>query len=266
MLGAIFGDIVGSVYETDPDLDYNFPLLKPESRPTDDSIMTIAVAKALMETYGKSDDEIRNAVVKNMQKFGRMYMDAGYGRLFMEWLKAEDPKPYNSFGNGSGMRVSPVGWMYDSLEETLRIAKLTAEVTHNHPEGIKGAQAVAAAVFMARTGCDKEEIRKYIEETFDYDLSRTLAQIKPTYKFHETCQKSVPESIISFYEAECFEDAVRNAVYLRGDTDTMACMAGAIAEAYFGMPEEFRDEAVLRLDEPLKEVVFEFLDFLKKNK
>ena len=266
MLGAIFGDIVGSVYEADPDLDYNFPLLKEDSRPTDDSIMTIAVAKALMDTFGKSDDEIREAVVKNMQKFGRMYINAGYGRLFIEWLKSEDPKPYNSFGNGSGMRVSAAGWLYDTLEETLRIAKLTAEVTHNHPEGIKGAQAVAAAVFMARTGHDKEEIKEYIEETFQYDLSRTLAEIKPVYRFYGSCQESVPESIRSFYEAECYEDAVRNAVYLRGDTDTMACMAGAIAEVYFGMPEVFKEEAMLRLDEPLREVVWEFLEFIKEHK
>ena len=266
MIGAIFGDIAGSVYEFDNTYDYNFWLLKPGSAPTDESFMTLAVAKALLETYGKSDDEIRAAVVKYMLEFGHKYPDGGYGGHFYCWLREKDPKPYNSCGNGSGMRVSAAGWMYDTLEETLHAAKLTAEVTHNHPEGIKGAQAIASAVFLARTGSDREEIKEYIEKTFNYDLSRSLEEIKPTYGFYETCQKSVPEAIRAFYEGENFEDVIRRAVSLGGDSDTIACMAGAIAEAYFGMPDAFREEALIRLDEPLRKIVFDFWDFIKNKK
>ena len=167
MLGAIFGDIVGSVYEFGNTKDYNFRLLSHGSRPTDDTCMTLAVAKALMASWGQDDDAVRAAVVKNMQELGHRYPRAGYGGMFSKWLKKRDPKPYNSFGNGSAMRVSPAGWLYRTLDETLHAAKLTAEVTHNHPEGIKGAQAIAAAVFLARAGAEKEEIIHYIADTFD---------------------------------------------------------------------------------------------------
>ena len=191
MLGAIFGDIAGSVYEFRNTHNYHFTLLCKDSQPTDDSYMTLAVAKALMDTYGMDDETIKQALVKEMQRIGHLHPDAGYGGRFYYWLQAEQPEPYNSFGNGSGMRVSAAGWMYDTLEETLHAAELTACVTHNHPEGIKGAQAIASAIFLARTKHTKEEIRAYIAETFDYDLNRTLDEIRPTYAFYEICQKSL---------------------------------------------------------------------------
>lgn len=265
MLGAIFGDIVGSVYEFDNTNDYNFKLLSKHSGPTDDSYMTLAVAKALMETYEEDYDNIRRAVVTNMQEIGRRYPFGGYGGRFRLWLTEEDPKPYNSFGNGSGMRVSPAGWLYQTMEETLHVAELTADVTHNHPEGIKGAQAIAAGIFLARAGATKDEIIEYIAKNFEYDLSRTLEEIKPDYGFYEICQKSVPEAIIAFYEGENYEDVIRLAISLGGDSDTIACMAGAIAEAYYGMPENFKDEALRRLPEDLRKIVYEFKDFYQKN-
>ena len=177
MLGAIFGDIAGSVYEFNNTSDYNFEMLTEHSRPTDDSYMTLAVARALMETYGKDDETIKRAVVKRMQEFGSKYPDGDYGNRFSQWLLEDDPKPYRSFGNGSAMRVAAAGWLYQTLDETLHAAKLTAEVTHNHPEGIKGAQAVAAAIFLARAGADKDEIMSYISNKFGYDLLRSLAEI-----------------------------------------------------------------------------------------
>ena len=262
MLGAIFGDIVGSAYEFNNTNEYDFELLTKWSRPTDDSYMTLAVAKALMETDALGDpDAVHTALVRNMQDFGRRYPHAGYGGMFSEWLRDTDPQPYNSFGNGSGMRVAAAGWLYPTLEETLVAAKLTAEVTHNHPEGIKGAQAVAAGICLARTGADKREIRDYIAGTFDYDLDRTLDEIRPDYGFYEICQKSVPEAVIAFLEGEDYEDVIRRAVSLGGDSDTIACMAGAIAEPYFGMPDEFKEEALARLDKPMRALVHEFRRF-----
>lgn len=263
MLGAIFGDIAGSVYEFNNTHNYNFTLLSSRSCPTDDSYMTLAVAKALMETYGKDDESIRAAVAADMQDIGMRYPDAGYGAMFSRWLRQENPEPYNSYGNGSAMRVAAAGWLYNTLEETLHAAKLTAEVTHNHPEGIKGAQAVSAAIFLARDGADKKLIADYITGTFGYDLSRTLDQIRPGYQFYETCQKSVPEAIIAFEEGENFEDVIRKAVSLGGDSDTIACMAGAIAEAYFGMPEELKEAAIERLDMPMRDIVTDFVSFCK---
>ena len=261
MLGAIFGDIVGSVYEFNNTHDYNFPLLSKESRPTDDTCMTLAVAKALMESYGKDDDTVRTAVIKNMREIGSCYPNIGYGGMFYCWLWDEDPRPYYSFGNGSAMRVSAAGWLYSTMEETLHAAELTAEVTHNHQEGIKGAKAVAAAIFLGRAGWRKEKIAEYITRTFDYDLSRTLDEIRPGYGFNATCQGSVPEAIIAFMEGKDFEDVIRKAVSLGGDSDTIACMAGAIAEAYYGMPEEYRKETLNRLDDTLRKIVCEYKDF-----
>ena len=265
MLGAIFGDIAGSVYEFNNTSDYNFEMLTEHSRPTDDSYMTLAVARALMETYGKDDETIKRAVVKRMQEFGRKYPDGDYGNRFSQWLLEDDPKPYRSFGNGSAMRVAAAGWLYQTLDETLHAAKLTAEVTHNHPEGIKGAQAVAAAIFLARAGADKDEIMSYISNKFEYDLLRSLAEIKPYYEFYETCQKSVPEAIIAFYEGENYEDVIRKSISLGGDSDTIACMAGSIAEAYFGMPEEFKEEALARLTPELRQIAEDFSAFYNEH-
>jgi len=264
MLGAIFGDIVGSVYEGYNTHNYNFPLLSPQSRPTDDSCMTLAVAKALMESYGADDDTIRASLVRNMQEMGRKYPRAGYGGSFRRWIVAADPHPYNSFGNGSAMRVAAAGWLYRTLEETLHAAELTAEVTHNHPEGIKGAQAIAAAIFLARAGASKEDIINYIAKTFEYNLFRTLDQIRPGYSFEVSCQKSCPEAIIAFFEGENYEDVIRKAVTLGGDSDTIACMAGAIAEAYYGMPDSLKKAALDRLDWPMKKIVRDFRDFYHK--
>ena len=263
MLGAIFGDIVGSVYEFNNTKKYDFPLLRKWSEPTDDSYMTLAVAQALMKSYGQDDDAVRDSVTSCMQHVGKMYPHAGYGGMFRAWLREKDPQPYNSFGNGSAMRVSPAGWLYRTLDETLHAAKLTAEVTHNHPEGVKGAQAVAAAVFLARAGADKEQIARYISNMFGYDLSRTLDEIRPAYGFYEICQKSVPEAVIAFLEGENYEDVIRKAVSLGGDSDTIACMAGSIEEAYFGMPDEMKEEALSRLPGAMRDIVYEFRKFYR---
>ena len=265
MLGAIFGDIVGSVYEFNNTGDLHFPLLSRYSRPTDDSIMTLAVARALMETWGQPDDAILAALVWEMRDFGARYPNGGYGGRFSDWLAADDPQPYGSFGNGSAMRVSPVGWLCGTMEDTLHMARLTAEVTHNHPEGIKGAQAIAAGVFLARAGQDKDAILRSLTERFHYDLTRTLDEIRPTYGFYEICQKSVPEAIRAFYEGETYEDVIRRAVALGGDSDTIACMAGALAEAYYGMPEAFQKEALARMDSFQRGVVRDFRAFCRAH-
>jgi len=229
MLGAIAGDIVGSSRERHPVKTTLGPLFPRGSRVTDDSILTIAVAGAIL-TGGSYLQAVHEA--------GRKYPHAGYGGRFTSWLRSSDPIPYNSWGNGSAMRVAPVGFAFHTEAEVLRQAKLSAEISHNHPEGIKGAQAVALAIFMARTGASKSEVKVEIMHRFGYNLNRKLDQIRPDYSFDVSCAGSVPESIICFLEADSWEEAVRNAVSLGGDSDTMACMAGGIAEAYFGpLPE-----------------------------
>ena len=254
MLGAILGDMVGSLFEFDHN-NYkhkDFPLLSEKSHFTDDTVMTVAVARGLIA--GQGDAQKTFAEVQNeMQHWGKAYPDAGYGGMFGQWLYAEHPQPYGSFGNGSAMRVSAAGWLFDTLDKTLEMAKVTAEVTHNHPEGIKGAQVTAAAIFLARTGHSKPEIRQYVEQTFGYDLSRTCDEIRPGYRHVETCQQTVPEAIIAFLESNSFEDALRNAVSLGGDSDTLACITGGIAEAFYGMPQELRDETLKRLPEDIRE-------------
>lgn len=250
MLGAIIGDIVGSRYESRPVKSRDFPLFDDFSRFTDDTVLTIAVANALLK--GTSyHDEIRH--------FSLQHRRAGYGGGFRKWMMATNPQPYNSYGNGSAMRVSPVGFMANSQEWALSEAKKTAEITHNHPEGIKGAQSVALAIYLARTGMDKATLRQTISERFGYDLSRTIDEIKPTYKFDVTCQGSVPESIIAFLDSTDYESAIRNAIWLGGDADTMACIAGGIAEAFYQeIPTQFLDEAMRRLPEDFKEIVQAF--------
>ena len=240
MLGAIIGDIVGSTRESAPVRSTEFHLFEENSRFTDDTVMTIAVADALLSVPGdwldtpeEHADGIRGKIVQSMQTWGRRYPDAGYGGWFMSWLCEEDPKPYNSYGNGSAMRVSPCGLMAESLEEALELARVSAEVTHNHPEGIKGAQATAAAVYLARTGSSIPEIRAYISDNF-YPLDRTLEEIRPDYSFNETCQGTVPEAITAFLESDSFEDAIRNAISLGGDSDTIGAITGAVAWAYYG--------------------------------
>lgn len=264
MYGAILGDIIGSPYEFDRgNKSKDFEMFEGDAGFTDDSVMTIAVAEALIATLGEDDEDIRQALVYSMRRWGKKYPDAGYGGRFRKWLAAADPKPYGSYGNGSAMRVSSAGWLYDTLEETLHAARLTAEVTHDHPEGIKGAQATAAAIFMARTGSPKEDIRNYIVSEFCYDLSRTIDEIRPSYRHVESCQETVPEAVTAFLEGESFEDVIRTAVSLGGDCDTLTCIAGSVAEAFYGVPDDLKDECELRITAEMLDVV-KSLDELRK--
>lgn len=259
MYGAIAGDMIGSVYEFNSIKTTEFPLFSRRSHFTDDTVMTVAVAEALMKTADLSDlAAVRAAVVKSMQRWGRKYHDAGFGGTFYHWLDKRDPKPYGSFGNGSAMRVSSVGWLAGDADQVKELARATADVTHDHPEGVKGAQATAAAIYMARKGKTKDEIRKVIEDEYGYDFSRSLAEIRPHYHFEVSCQKSVPEAILCFFEGDSYESVVRNAVSLGGDADTQAAIAGAIAEAYYGIPEEIVKEARSRLPEDMRSVADAF--------
>ncbi len=225
MIGAIAGDIIGSVYEFGRTKSKDFPLFTPGSAFTDDSVLTVAVAQAIL-----TDGDYKRAVLD----FGRRYPNAGYGGFFSDWLRSPDPQPYNSWGNGSAMRVSPVGFAFDSVDEVLREARRSAEFTHDHPEGIKGAEATALAIFLARTEWDKDLIRTEVASRFGYDLDRTVEDIRPGYGFDESCQRTVPEAIVAFLDSVSYEDAVRNAISLGGDSDTLACITGGIAEAYYG--------------------------------
>lgn len=258
LLGGIAGDIIGSIYEFNPVRFKDFELFKSNSTYTDDTVMTIANAEWLLS---------KGVLMDIMRKYGHKYPGAGYGGMFYDWLKSRCPKPYNSFGNGSAMRVSPVGWAFETLEETLEAAKQSAEITHNHPEGIKGAQATAACIFMARTGKSKQEIKEYVETKFGYDLSRTCNEIRPTYQFNESCQDTVPESIIAFLESTDFESAIRLTVSLGGDADTMGAITGAIAEAYYNViPEHIKNEVLKRLPEEFINVLGEFYNrFISKE-
>ena len=244
LTGAITGDIVGSIYEFDNIKTTEFELFTQECFFTDDTVMTIAVAEALLKVNPTdSEEKIRAALVSSMKKWGRWYPHAGYGGRFRCWLISADTEPYNSYGNGSAMRVSPAGWLYDDMETTRRMARLTADVTHNHPEGIRGAEATVAAIFLARTGASKEEIRAYVETEFGYNLGFTCDEIRPDYYFNETCQETVPQAFAAFLDGQEFEDAIRLGVSLGGDTDTLCAIAGSIAEAYFGVPEDIAETA-----------------------
>lgn len=259
MYGAIIGDIVGSPYEFEDGFkEKDFPLFSKDSDFTDDTVMTLAVCEALMLDPDADDAVIRTNVSECMQRWGRKYPDRGYGERFIHWLFDFDPRPYKSFGNGSAMRVSGVGWLYDTVEMTRHVAKLTAEVTHNHPEGIKGAEAIASAIWLARNGKSKDEIRQYVETQFNYDLSRTCDEIRPGNKFDASCQGSVPVAFAAFFEGTDFEDVVRLAVSLGGDSDTIADMAGAVAEAFYGVPSALVTEVTERLPEDLAQVLISF--------
>lgn len=257
MLGAIIGDIVGSVYEFDSHKMKEFPLFVPECRPTDDSILTIAVGCACVMSELGDEKEFKSNLARLMREIGRQYSDAGFGKGFYCWMMDDNGEAYGSSTNGSAMRVSPVAWAAGTLEEAERLAKWSAEITHNHPDGIKGAQAVAASVFMARSGKTKEEIRNYVEEKY-YDLDFTLDEIRPSYKHEMSCNRSVPQAIVCFLEAQDFEDALRNAVSLGGDGDTLAAIAGSIAEAYYGIPDDIQEEALEYLDDGLKDYYYEY--------
>lgn len=261
MYGAILVDMIGAPFEFDRSpKTKEFPLFSRNSEFTDDSVMTIAVAEALLDTVRKSDDEIRSALVSSMRKWGKCYPDAGYGGRFYGWLRAQNPEPYGSYGNGSAMRVSSAGWLSESVDETRRIARLTAEVTHNHPEGIKGAEATASAIFLARTGHGKDEIKDYVISEFGYNLSRSCDEIRPTYHHVESCQQTVPEAITAFLEGTDFEGVIRTAVSLGGDCDTLTCIAGSIAEAFYGIPDEMITECRNRLPKDMLAVLDRFAE------
>lgn len=257
ILGAIAGDTIGSVYEFNPTKNYNFQLLHNGMEYTDDSIMTLAVADWLLH----DDAHTQEGLTKSMQYWGNVYPYpmGSYGGMFAGWLHNPNPSPYNSWGNGSAMRVSAVGYAADSLDETLRIAKISAEVTHNHPEGIKGAQATAAAIFLAHTGKTKKEIADYVEQTFGYDLQRDYEEIKKDYHFEGSCQETVPQSIIAFLQSKDYEDAIRLTVALGGDADTMGAITGAIAGAFYKeVPDNIANFTLSKLPEDLKTVLNEF--------
>lgn len=260
MYGAILGDMIGAPYEFDRgNKTKDFEMFNDRVCFTDDSVMTIAVADALMRISNDADDDdVKMAVIQSMQKWGKKYPRAGHGQRFFFWLGKKNPQPYGSWGNGSAMRVSSVGWLYNSLEETRKYARLTAEVTHNHPEGIKGAEAVASAIFMARNGASKDEIKKYIIQEFDYDLSRTCDEIRPGYHHIESCQETVPEALTAFMEGADFEDVVRTAVSLGGDCDTLTCIAASIAEAFYGLPDNMKDECRKRLPKDMLGILDRF--------
>jgi len=257
ILGAITGDIIGSIYEWNnvKTIDFDLFSTKPRSKFTDDSVLTLATMDALLNQ--------RN-YAKTYQLFGRNYPNRGYGGHFRQWIYEENPEPYNSWGNGSAMRVSPVGWYCNSLENVLAEAEKSAVVTHNHPEGIKGAQSVAAAIYLARTGKDKDEIKKYITDTFHYNLERKIDDIRPDYEFDVSCQGSVPEAIIAFLESTNFESAIRLAISIGGDSDTIACITGGIAEAYYKHIPEYIVENVLNILPP--ELIKIIEDFSEKYK
>ena len=256
MIGAIAGDIIGSVYEHDNITRTDFPLFNPRCRFTDDTVLTVAVADCLL--HGKSYAE-------TYREYFHRYPFSGYGGSFIRWADLPRRGPYYSFGNGSAMRVGPVGWAFNNLEEVLAEAKRSAEVTHNHPEGIKGAQSVAAAIFLARTGAPREDIGAFITKTFDYQLDEPIDEIRKHYRFDVTCQGSVPQAIRAFLESDGYEDAVRKAISIGGDSDTIACITGGIAEAFYkGVPQEIVSFAMEKLDNELRQVVIEFQDRFMK--
>lgn len=262
MLGAIIGDIVGSRFEWNNYRSKDFIFFHENSHMTDDSIMTIAIAKAILNSKPDRSD-LGEKAIHYMRYFGQKYSNYGYGGMFSYWLITANPEPYNSFGNGAAMRVSACGFAAKSLEDAKLLYKLVTEVTHNHPEGLKGAEATTVAIYLARTGYTIPQIREYINKNY-YNLNFTLDEIRDTYQFNETCQESVPQALEAFFESESFEDAIRNAISIGGDSDTIAAITGGIAEAYYGIPENIR-EITMRyyLNDAIKEIINEFDDRYK---
>jgi len=275
LIGAIIGDIVGSRFEFNNHRSKDFELFTDECFVTDDSIMTLAVAKAIMETCrtfessvvtsGFSDEfysVLERNTIRYMQEIGRKYPNCGYGSRFYQWIFSQNPQPYGSFGNGAAMRISPVGFAARSKEEAVKMSKVVTSVSHNHAEGIKGAEATVIAIFMARTGSSKEEIRSRITRDY-YELDFTLDEIRDTYEFDETCQGTVPQAIEAFLESTSFEDAIRNAISIGGDSDTLAAITGGIAEAYYGVPIDMEEKALTYLDPLLRSIYDEWENFIK---
>jgi ADP-ribosylglycohydrolase len=251
MLGAIAGDIIGSIYERQNIKTKAFPLFGSESRFTDDTVLTVAVAETLLEN---------GSYVQKFHDYFHRYPDAGYGGTFRKWATAASQEPYNSWGNGSAMRVSPIGFAFNQVDQVLEEAARSAAVTHNHPEGVKGAQATAVAILLARQGNSKTEIRDELTERFGYSFSQSLSELRPTYTFDVSCQGSVPPAILAFLESTDFEDAIRNAISIGGDSDTIACIAGGIAHAFYGeVPEAIAQQTLARLDLPMRTVVERFM-------
>ena len=261
IIGAIAGDVIGSAYEFNPTRDHDFELFTPKSTFTDDTVLTMANALWLLEDEQHTPERLVNIMLDMCRK----YPDRGYGGRFARWIYDSNPQPYDSFGNGSAMRVSPVGYYANSLDEALALAKVSAEVTHNHPEGIKGAQVTAAAIFLARQGKTKQEIRDYVEKTFGYDLSRTLEEIRPTFTFDETCQHTVPEAITCFMEGKDYEDVVRLSVALAGDADTIAAIAGSISSAIDEVPNEISQPVIALLSEEFCTTLLRFNELVAKR-
>ena len=265
MIGAILGDIIGSRHEFFNIKTKDFELFTPRCGFTDDSVMTCAVALAMMECKGNYKD-LSEKTVEVMQSVGRKYPNCGYGGMFYEWMFSDQPKPYNSYGNGAAMRISPVGFIARNVEEAKDLSYKVTSVTHNHPEGLKGAEATAVAIVMARQGCSKEEIRKVMERNY-YKPEYTVEGYRKEIKGHgaETCQVSLPEALQCFYEGEDYEDVIRNCISIGGDSDTLAAIAGGIAEAFYGVPEEFKEQLSIYLDERLMNIVESFEETVRKQ-
>ena len=261
MLGAIIGDVIGSPYEFSSDKTKDFDLFAPECRFTDDSLMTIAIGCACAYADLDNENDFKKAVSDTMREIGRKYPYESYGQMFYEWLMDDTEGPYYSYGNGSAMRVSPIGWIAKSLEEAKILARWSAEVTHNHHEGIKGAVSVASAIYMARMGASKDQIYEYISKEY-YDLNFTLDSIRDSYRFDVTCEGSVPQAFVCFLESCDFEDAVRNAVSLGGDGDTIAAIAGSIAEAFYGIPADIAEKGLSYLDDDLMDYYLQYSEIL----
>lgn len=276
MIGAIIGDIVGSRFELNNYRSKDFNLFTEECKVTDDSIMTLAVAKAIMETEKIKEpmhirefnqhyySHMEKNTVKYMQEIGRKYPNCGYGGMFSKWVFSKNPKPYNSFGNGAAMRISPISFVAKTEREVSLLSKVVTRVTHNHQEGVKGAEATAMAVYMARGGFTKDEIREKIERNY-YPLNFTIDEIRDSYEFHATCQETVPQAIVAFLESTSFEDAIRTAISVGGDSDTIASIAGAIAESYYGVPYELQEKAISYLNPELLSIYNDWTKFVHNN-
>lgn len=256
MIGAIIGDIVGSIYEFNNIKTKNFNFWSDKAFFTDDSVMTCAIYLAIKEYKKNSSLDLHELLVSHMQRLGRLYPDCSYGAGFIRWIYSENPKPYGSYGNGSAMRVSAAGALADNLQEANYYAKCSAEVTHNHPYGVAGAVSIAEAIFMAKSGADKKELKSWLSKTWNLDFS--LNDIRASYSFNETCQGTVPPAIVAFLESEDFEDAIRNAISLGGDSDTLAAITGSLADAYYGVPEQMRKKAYEYLDDYLFSICKDF--------
>ena len=256
MLGAIIGDIVGSRFEWHNHKSKEFELFTSRCSPTDDSVMSLAVAKAILESQSDYSDLSSNAI-KYMQLIGRLYPYCGFGGHFREWIQLDNPQPYRSYGNGAAMRISAVGFAGKNIEEVKRMSKLVTQISHNHPESFKGAEATAVCIFLARTGSSKEDIKDYVLNHY-YSIDFTLDEIRDSYIFDVSCQGSVPQALEAFFESNSFEDAVRNAISIGGDSDTIGAICGGIAEAYYGIPDDIREKALCYLDPRLTDILNEF--------